>query len=1152
MLANELIDLLERRGLLDQEIIEALRDQLQQSGAKASPEAIAKLLVDNEHLTRFQASKLIGELRAGQYGESEQNGTPSTDEADLGLVDDFGDGNDAVDAEVLDTENAEAAVIDADVIDADVVDAEVLDADVVDAEFIEGDNDLSAKPKRQSKRRTESTKTGKSVPVTQEKNIWDSFKIYGVAGIILLLLVGGFALWWVINSQDSAGFLKHADELYDSTSFAAAREQYQVFVRKYGSTDKVNASKARVRVATTQIYEPALAGNPVEALTVANRVLPEVEDEPGMGDELPALSDSLVQIGERIADRAEKSRDTEEQTNLLESLDQLLEMTQSAKYISTSLRQTLATRLTMLGESRARIHRTINRNNRLAESLVAMRAALDAQETKQAYDVRKTLLRDYPELTDDEELAALILEASEIQQQLVAADSDVPKTTRDELPVSQQQSILLTNRTGAGAQGMANRVIYFQVRGSVMAFEADTGKTLWRRYVGYQRSHLPLPLGDTADAGVLLSDGQRSEVQRLSGTAGEVQWRAQIGEPFSKPEVVGETIYLTTDSGRLLAIDNISGDVKWAIKVPQETYISPGVAAREARLYQAGDHSNLYVIDAKNGSCIESFYLGHGEGSVRVPPVPLLGHLFVIENLDPKSARIHILRSGSDGKGLYRAQPPINLVGNVITTPLIERTRLIVLTDRGEVKVLNVEPTAEAEQVTIAAQQVASYETPTATQMAVDRSQMWITGTRINRYELQMSTGRINFSWIRHAGDAFIAPPRFMDGVLFHARVLKGTKGIRIAAVDPATGQSKWQTDVGVPVAMLRPTRGGVHAVTSQAALYMLDAAAYQQGLVGRPLENPGGEDGFTLRFENPLPLDENVSVMLNREDSGQLAVYDPTRRRELLRIVKLGVGLNRATAPPVISADGILLAMSNGRVLLKDHRTGVDLGSPFQPPTGPEETVNWYHVVPLPNDPEQVVLGDPRGKLYRVRVGDQMRSLAEKENPLKFLGPMTAVNNTLFATTAGPASDVLVRYDINNLTESDRTTLDGRIVWGPVAVGDQVLIRTDDDAGTQTDYETDGTLRAFSDDGKQQWTLPWPGGQPVSPPVDVDGQWVLATEIGKLLTLDPATGELVGMRDFGEPLSAAPLRVGSGKRLFVPGSEGIVYIADVPTEVAP
>ncbi|MDF1845178.1 MAG: serine/threonine protein kinase, partial [Rubripirellula sp.] len=89
MLANELINRLERLGLLDQEIIEALREQLDQGGARVTPEAVAKLLVDNGQLTHFQATKLIGELRSGEYDENESSGDGSDLNAgleDLDLV----------------------------------------------------------------------------------------------------------------------------------------------------------------------------------------------------------------------------------------------------------------------------------------------------------------------------------------------------------------------------------------------------------------------------------------------------------------------------------------------------------------------------------------------------------------------------------------------------------------------------------------------------------------------------------------------------------------------------------------------------------------------------------------------------------------------------------------------------------------------------------------------------------------------------------------------------------------------------------------------------------------------------------------------------------------------------------------------------------
>src|SRR6056297_917623 len=86
MLAKELIDRLERLALLDQEIIEALREQLDQAGARVTPEAVAKLLVDNGQLTNYQASKLIGELRSSQYQEPAAKPAEAAANDDLGIA----------------------------------------------------------------------------------------------------------------------------------------------------------------------------------------------------------------------------------------------------------------------------------------------------------------------------------------------------------------------------------------------------------------------------------------------------------------------------------------------------------------------------------------------------------------------------------------------------------------------------------------------------------------------------------------------------------------------------------------------------------------------------------------------------------------------------------------------------------------------------------------------------------------------------------------------------------------------------------------------------------------------------------------------------------------------------------------------------------
>jgi outer membrane protein assembly factor BamB len=640
------------------------------------------------------------------------------------------------------------------------------------------------------------------------------------------------------------------------------------------------------------------------------------------------------------------------------------------------------------------------------------------------------------------------------------------------------------------------------------------------------------------DDGVLLSESASLEVLRCNGTDGSVAWRSPIGETFSEPIYVGDEVYVATQPGRLLALDAISGDPKWATQFPQPLEAGPGIDDRARRGYIAGNHSNLYVINTRDGSCLESFYIGHMENTIDVPPVPLLGHLFVIENAGTDYANVHVLRVDESGQNLRKAQSPFRLTGNVIVPPIIDGRRLIVLTDRGEVTVYDIEPTAEKEQVTVAATLPAFYEQSTETQMAVGRSQMWITGTRLGRYELQINTGRVIRDWSIHELDTFIGQPYASDDALVHARVLRGTSAIRITAANPKTGEEIWRTDVGAPVSMVKPTKGGLHVVTTQAALFEIDRSVLETGSTTGPIENPG-ENAVAIRFEDPISIEPSGSVMLNKVGDPSILVYNPSRETERLRRVtmRLPAGLPRSGG--VVAGGGLFLPLDSGRAVLVDYRTGAVNAAPFQPDSDPVGKVRWTNPIPLPDDPDQVVLADSRKKIYRLRVGEQIRSLQEKDLETELLGKVAGVQDAIIGTTAGPAADFLVGFEMATLERKFKLLLNGRVTWGPVEAGDVCLVQTDD-----------GKLRAFGADGMQRFESELPNGQPVGQPL-VDGSTIILTGAeGWILVLDANSGQIVGQRDLGQPLSATPLRAGT--RLLVPGTEGLIYITEVPTtEVA-
>ncbi|TWU65089.1 PQQ-binding-like beta-propeller repeat protein [Crateriforma conspicua] len=1125
MLAKELIDRLERLALLDQEIIEALREQLQQSGSRVTPEAVAKLLVDNGQLTRFQATKLIGELRSGEYQDEQEDAPESEAQVDE-LT--FADSEESVEAEEEEPIAEAVPVALAASADDDLPMAQPVDTDDENAggDLSSIAGGTSARPVRRTKK--------------PDKSIWDSFKVYGYAGIIVMLVLIFSALYFVLGRDSAEDFIKQADKLYNQQSFQPAQEQYTKFLDSYGD-DNQYSSLARTRVALSELYRAKAVPNPVRGLEVARNVLPSIAEEQALNDDRDDLAALLTDIAENIAQAADESESTGEKQQLLSDLDEHIDFMDNPLYVSSQMRVTLAGRLNSVKETRARVQREINRNLQLDQAVASMKASLEAKETKDAYDTRFALLRDFPELRDNDRLEELIQRASDIQQTLVGPSSRLPKTDPTADESDSMRSIALTTLVGDSIVSLRDEIVYVGAAASVLAFSAEDGRLLWRKYVGSTNTHPPLRIG--AGQSVLLTNGVRNDLSRCDGQTGDVQWRSSLGEPFSQPVMTRGATFVSGESGVVYSLDLETGDAMWSTQIPQPLETSPGVDDRADMAYLPGNHSNLYLLNTRDGKCVESYYIGHREGTIQVPPVPLLGHLFVFENYATDATKVHVLRLDDEGKNLTPVQV-FQLNGNVIVPPIVQKRRLIVLTDLGEVNVYDVEPTADRDKVSSIAKCSPSYKQPTLTRMAANRSQMWITGTRIARFQLQINTGTVVRDWVKHDGDAFVGQPIALDDALIHARVLRGTSGIRVTAASPETGDMVWQTDVGVPIAMLQrvPGKAAFHAITSQGALFELDRAALAEGSTKAPLENPGGE-GVAMRFVDPIIAasagqETPNRILINSQEPSEILVYDPSRQRDMLRKVTIRLpGRAKTAGQPIVAGGGLLIPLDTGRAVLMRWQTGATLGSPFQPSVDPTGVVSWSDPVPLADDPDQVVLSDSLGRLYRLRVGQQMRELSQTQIDKPLLGPATRVGTTMVATTAGPAADFLVGYDMTGLELQFESLLDGRVVWGPTAAPQDdsgALLRTDD-----------GQLRVFDEAGQQKFAVDLPAGRLVGPPTAVsDDQWLFTGRDGWMVTVDRNTGQRIAEKNLGQPISAQPVTVGDN-RFLVPGEEGVVYITE-------
>ena len=1126
MLAKELIDRIESRGLLDQEIIEALREQLDQGGTRVTPEAVAKLLVDNGQLTRFQATKLIGELRSDQYPDDEPAEVVAIVEDDLGIV---GEEVEVVEvAEAVEVAAvAEAVPVEAMPAEAVAVSAEAVAVPAAEAVAIEAEPvEVAAEPVATPDRPTARPRPAEPV------SSWDSFKIYGFIGIIVFLAVFGTLLYFWLSAKDADDVIEQANKLYDQQNYVNAQEQYVSFLENFGEGNQ-HSSISRTRIVMCELYRGLTVSDTTRPLDLAKERLPTINDEEGLNEERGNVAALLVTISENIKDAAMETTDTPGKEALLKRLDESVLFMDDPNYMTGSMRTTLSGRISGVLEGQARVRRDIQRNKSLDATVGSMKSLLADKKTKQAYDDRFVLLTDFPELENNERLNELILEASDIQHELVEPSTVLPKIVPGVAEQDQLKAIVLTAQKGPPLPGLRDEMYYLRAQGSVLGIDAEKGALVWRRFVGYGQDHSPVRLDGTG--GVLLSESGTYEIQKCDGITGKLLWRAKIGEDFTQPLVVRDNVFVSTRAGTTLSLDVKSGETAWSTKIPQPLEVTPGVDSRTGRAYLPGDHSNLYVIDSRTGSSIESYYIGHDRGSIAVPPVPLLGHVFVIENINPESCLVHIFKVDDDGNNIRKVQDTIPLTGNVFVRPtIVQKRRMIVLTDRGQVTVLDVEPTSKKDQVSIVADQVASYDVPTPTQMAVGKSQMWITGTKIGRYELQINTGRVKSDWFKYEGDTFVGEPLSTPDAVIHARVLRKTSGIRVTATDPKEGTEYWRTDIGVPVSMIAKSPNGFHIVNSGGALYELTREAFASGVTQNPIENPGG-DNVTVRFESPIAMGNNVVALLNKAAIDQIALYDPSREREKLRVVVLdlqtGIGPNGGG---VGAGKGLFMGLNNGRAALFNHRNGSALGNPFQPPTSPTIQVKWTNPVPLPNDPDQVVIADSRKKIYRLRVGDQVSELASKDLPKPFVGPVAGVGQNLFGIVADPDADVLVGHDFGSLKEVVRAKLSGRAAWGPYSAGKYCLVKTED-----------GQLRGFDAKGKQKFSVAIPAGKSAGQPVVVGEKIVIAGSKGWIVTVDSGSSQIAGQIDLGQPIASTPFVVGN--RILVPGLEGVIYFVDVP-----
>ncbi|MEQ1831136.1 MAG: PQQ-binding-like beta-propeller repeat protein, partial [Pirellula sp.] len=581
------------------------------------------------------------------------------------------------------------------------------------------------------------------------------------------------------------------------------------------------------------------------------------------------------------------------------------------------------------------------------------------------------------------------------------------------------------------------------------------------------------------------------------------------------------------------------GQARWGKKIPQPIDVTVGGALGKRRRYVLGNHSNLYVLSRAGGQCEEVEYVGHGPSTIAVPPVWILNHLIIFENDGPDYCSMRVFATNDDGLDLKPAQNAITLRGHVTVEPQVEGRRVIVTTNLGEVAILDVDRDNPKDKVFKLVNLIENESAPkTAWPLSVGND-LWIASTRLIYYQVQVTSQKLNRKWLNEDGDQFTGRPQKVDDYVVFSRLVRGNLGVRVTAIKPTTGETVWESDVGVPVATISADSKGITALTTQGAVYSLDEKAFSNKQPIEPIENLA-RNQRTMLFGGAVSLKDSRIALLNQSKGNQLLVVEPGKRSVgMSRMAAMDLGEAVPNGEAVALASGaILFPLDNAQIVMVDPDKAKLVGTPFQPQIQAGEKPTWLNPVVL-SDNQTVIVADHKRFMYKLSTSRQLRSVASVplERPLK--NRLALVKETIVAISSGSAGDQLEFFDSNELNRIGTVPVQGRVTWGPYSVETAT-------GSIAVAYSDADGLVACTEQGKLLWTKPLEKLVLVGRPSPVDADMLVATAAGEILRLSAADGSVIASVQTGEPIYGSLVVLPKG--ILVPGDEGLILTLPIPT----
>ena len=989
-----------------------------------------------------------------------------------------------------------------------------------------------------------------------ERDALRSPLVLGLGGGAALLLLGAATLWFTIGRQSTSEQFSLAMDHLNSRRYAQAISAFEKFLQE--NPGNRLAAEARTGLGRARIEQPMAGAAPdwVVALEQLEQFIRAQRDLSSFA----ALQPQLAEYARRIT--AGAARDAGKRASR-----ELLETSSTAERLALQYNDedTPAERLiSAMDDLRNTSLKEIQRHEGREATIAEMRQAIELRQPMTALAARRALLQRWPDLATHREVARLLAQTLQTEQQLVQRteprQSAITAAEAQRLPVAvlARHTRARSDETGDGS------TVFLTTDSACLGIDLITGTPRWRRTLGDTTAFFPLPVTTSVES-LLLYDAGARELQLVHQSNGIPQWRLPLQDrPRGAPLIHEGQIYLAVQTGQLLQIDLLTGTLSAQLAFSQPVVGPPALLADGGHLLLPGEREVLYLLNHRPLEIQQVLYFGHQAGSIEAPPLTMGGLVLLAENDRAGSSRLHVLRASPLDE--IASSPPafVRVEGHVYDRPVLRGRQLFVPSSGERITAFTVtDDPAEQPLTPLAVYEPQAGRTDALHLIAGSDDQVWMAGSMLRH--LRIESERIATEHTTGGEGTASQPLQQSSGRLFHARRPSASQAVLFSRTDAETLAGRWRVVAGARPLLLQAARAGTTGerevamvIDGMGNVYRLDPAqppvppstdavtsAWPVGFVTQPvtsipLENPPRKPLIVAA----LP-DGRAAIAASPPDA---ALWFLSRTGRIERSIELPAPLQSAPVPLlaglVLPLPGRLQTIAaEGAPAVEDYLTSTpEAGNQDAAEAPEEEPPAWRQLLRTANN--ELLTIDSRQHVERLQYRNQpsphLARITSTPIADRFDVPAAAGEGLLFVATTG--GNLLI-FDTATLELRQTVPLPGS-PRGPVwLAGGFALVEIDGDrlcacvapVGGQADRQSEPV-----------WTISLPPGGLAGPPAILNDELWLALREGQILVTDRATGKPAHTIHTGEPLAGGPQHIQG--HWLVAGADGIVIYLDSAT----